>query len=105
MFGEIRKQRSCLVWKTADVKRRGFVVGNVGQAYLYTYRMTQAVSHMHCPISHSDQKNGQTPGMFVLDPLPGLVSFELCHLARGNIKYLVKADGRAQTQNDSYPGS
>ena len=43
--------------------------------------------------------------MFVLDPLSDLVSFELCHLARVNIEYLVKADGRAQTQNDSYPGS
>jgi hypothetical protein len=60
---------------------------------------------MHCQISHSDQKNGQMPGMFVLGSLSSLVSFELCHLARVKIEYLVKADGQAPTQNDSYPGS
>ena len=80
------------------MKRRYFVVGNVGQTYLYTYRMTEVISHMYCLIPHSDQKTGQMPGMIILDQLSGLVSFELCHPVRVKVEEPVKAGGSAQTQ-------
>jgi hypothetical protein len=60
---------------------------------------------MHCPVPHSDQKTGQMPSIFVLDPLSGLASSEVCHPVRVKIEDLVKASGPAQTQNDSYSSS
>jgi hypothetical protein len=45
------------------------------------------------------------PGMFVLDLLSGLASFELCHPVRVKIEGPVKAAGPAQTQNDGYSSS
>ena len=94
------------MWKTADVKRRGFVVGNVGQALpIYLQDDTGRKSYALPNITLGPKE--RTDAWYVC-PWLALKPSELRALPscpRKTEWYLVKADGRAQTQNNSYPDS